>query len=153
MREWTYMRCKCKKSLSIRTADILRSNEGASIVLVTIISILVVASVIILSINVNTLISSADKQYFRDQAYESARTMGSSIDDLINENKLNLEDHADGTELISDSSNNIEVTVTVSEVTTSANTYTVSITAKAGSEEYVYTATYYGSNNVYMRVN
>lgn len=147
------MRCKRKTTLSKRTAGILRDNEGASIVLVTIISILVVTSVVILSVNVNTLISSADRQYFRDQAYEAARTMGSSLDDLINENKLNLEDHANGAELISDSSNNIEVTVTVSEVTTSANTYKVAVAAKAGSEEYIYTATYYGSNNVYMRVD
>lgn len=146
------MRCKFKTALSRRTADILRGNEGASIVLVTIISIIVVASIIILSINVNTLMTSADRQYFRDQAYEAATTMGSAIDGLINQNKLPLDKYADR-EVIRDSSNSIDVIVEVETVETSVNTYTVKVTASSAGEEYIYTAAYYGANTTYMRVS
>jgi hypothetical protein len=147
------MRRKCKKALSTRTTDILRSNEGASIVLVTIISVIVVASIIILSINVNTLVTSADRQYFRDQAYEAATSMGSAIDGLVNENKAPLDDYAEIPELINDTSNNINVTVKVEAVENATNTYTVIVTATSAGEEYIYTATYFGTGTTYMRIS
>ncbi len=147
------MKRKYKTVLPERTAEILRSKEGASIVLVTIISILVVASIIVLSINVNTLITSADRQYFRDQAYEAARTMGQAVDGLINEGKLPLEEYIAVDELIKDTSNNVNVVVKVEEVTSSSNTYSVVVTANSAGEEYVYTATYFGSGKTYMRVS
>ncbi len=152
MSELADMRRKCKTALSKRTADILHSNDGASIVLVTIISIIVIASILVLSVNVNTLMTSADRQYFRDQAYEAATSMGSAIDGLINQNKLPLDKYADR-ELISDSSNNVDVTVTVKALDTSVNTYTVTVTATTAGESYIYTATYYGANTTYMRVS
>lgn len=147
------MRRKWKKLLSIRTLDILQSNEGASIVLVTIISIIVVASIIILTVNANTLITSADRQYFRDQAYEAATSMGSALDGLINESKLPLEDYTEIPELINDTSNNINVIVKVDAVDTATNTYTVTVTATSAGEEYIYTATYFGSGTTYMRIS
>ena len=147
------MRRKYKTALTGRTTDILRSKEGASIVLVTIISILVVASIVVLSINVNTLITSADRQYFRDQAYEAARTMGSAIDGLINDGKLPLEEYDGIPELINDSSNNIKVVVKVEAVENVTNTYTVIVTSTVAGEQYIYTATYFGSGKTYMRVS
>lgn len=146
------MRCRNKTSLIRRTARILRNEEGASIVLVTIISIIVVASVIILAINVNSLIASADKQYSRDQAYEAAKSMGSSFDTIISKGQMDLKAFADGSEVFSDSSQNIDVKVKVKS-TGQVDTYTLIVTAETNNEEYVYTATYYGSGKTYMRIS
>lgn len=145
------MRRRNKTSLINRTAGILRNEDGASIVLVTIISIIVVASVIILSINVNTLIASADRQYFRDQAYEAATSMGLAIDKIISNNQLELKDYADGSVILSNSSDTTEVNVTVKPA--GIDLYTVTVTAETADETYIYTATYYGSNKSYMRVS
>ena len=145
------MRRRNKTSLINRTAGILRNEDGASIVLVTIISIIVVASIIILSINVNTLIASADRQYFRDQAYEAATSMGLAIDKIISNNQLELKDYADGSVILSNSSDTTEVNVIVKPA--GIDLYTVTVTAETADETYIYTATYYGSNKTYMRVS
>ena len=70
-----------------RFTVILRGNEGASIVLVTIIAILIVTGVIILRTTTSALWASADKQLNQDQAYEMATSMGNSLDGIIVGNK------------------------------------------------------------------
>ena len=148
------MKCMFKKALRRRIAGILRDNEGASIVLVTIISIIIVTGIVILTTSVNTLTASADRQYFQDQAYMAASSMGSSIDSLIN--SLSLESYEDidnGVVLVHDdkAGYNIDVEAKVRRI--SADTFVVTVTAKASNETYVYTATYCGSNKNYMRVS
>jgi len=158
-RDPVVMKCRYKTSLKRRTADILRNEDGASIVLVTIISIIIVASVVILSVNVSSLKASADKQFYHDQAYEAARTMGLAIDGLISENKVDLKSASTGSEskiygneLFSDNSNNIEVHVYV-KTGAEAETYCVNVAANAGTEDYVFTATYIGSGTSYARLS
>ena len=139
-----------KSVLMKRTSDILRSNDGASIVMVTIIAVIIVAGVIILSINSSTLLAFADRQYSKDQAYEAATTMGMAIDEHISKGGIELDDH-DGEVIISDSSNNIDVTAVVDCI--ADNTYVVRVTALSRGSEYVFEATYTGSGSTYLRVS
>lgn len=148
------MKCMFKTALKRRTAGVLRDNEGASIVLVTIISIIIVTGIVILTTNVNTLTASADRQHFQDQAYMAASSMGSSIDSLINTLSLESLDGIDnGVVLIHDdkAGYNIDVEAKVRRI--SLDTFVVTVTAKASGETYIYTATYCGSNKNYMRVS
>lgn len=136
-------------------ADVLRDNEGTSLVLVTIIAIIIVTSVIVLTVNVNTLIASANQQYNQDQAYEAARSMGSSLDDLINEHKLALDSFITESNkevmLVSDNGSFIEVEAKVKS--TSTDTYVITVTANTSNQTYVYSATYCGSGTTYIRVS
>ena len=155
MSEKADMRRVNKTSLNGRVADILHNNEGASLVLVTIIAIIVVTSIVVLSVNVNTLWASADKQYYQDQAYEASKSLGSAIDTLISNQKLTLADYS-GTVMFSDEFENIHVKARVED--RGSGYYDVIVTAKTPNEEspvaeYAYTATYYGSGKTYTRVN
>jgi len=148
------MKCVLKTSLRSRTSSILRDNEGASLVLVTIIAVIIISSVIILSVNVNTLIASANQQYNQDQAYEAARSMGSALDKLINDHKLALDSFLDGNKeatLISDEGSFVTVEAKVKGTLT--DTYVITVTATASEEKYIYSATYFGSGTTYMRVS
>ena len=146
------MKRQNKTVLYRRAKDILRNNEGASIVLVTIISILVVTSVIILSVSVNTLMASADKQYYQDQAYEAAKSMGSALDSLIAGGNLPLDEY-NGQVLVSDEDPENLVKVNAVARSKNAQNCDVIITAKAADEEYVYTLTYFKSGKMFMRVS
>ncbi|MBQ3123454.1 MAG: hypothetical protein IJC14_04770 [Firmicutes bacterium] len=117
--------------------------------MVTIIAVIIVAGVIILSMNSSTLLAFADRQYAKDQAYEAATTMGMALDEHISNGGINLASH-DGEVIISDSIYNISVTAVVDCIAT--DTYVVSVTALSHGSEYVFTATYTGSGTTYMRV-
>ena len=66
-----------------RTAHILSNNEGASLVLVSILAIIVLTAVVILRITTSTFMASSNRQLNQDQAYELAASLGESIDILI----------------------------------------------------------------------
>lgn len=153
-KEQADMKCIYKTAFRHRTSGILRDNEGASLVLVTIMSIIIVTSIVILTTNVNTLITSADRQYYQDQAYIAASSMGSSVDALIN--TLSLETYEDidkGVLLIRDDNAGYNIKVEAWVIRSSAETFVVTVTAQASGETYIYTATYCGSNKNYMRVS
>lgn len=139
-----------KSVLMKRTSDILRSNDGASIVMVTIIAVIIVAGVVILSINSSTLLAFADRQYSKDQAYEAATTLGMALDEHISKGGIELDKH-DGQEIVTDSYNGIDVIARVDCKGT--DTYVVSVTALSRGSEYVFTATYTGSGSTYLRVS
>ena len=138
-----------KRVLTKRVSDFLRSNDGASIVLVTIIAVIIVVGVIVLSINSSTLLAFADKQYSKDQAYEAATSLGVTLDEYISRGTLELDDHA-GEEIFTDELNGISVTAIVEDLNN--NTYAVVVTADSHSSQYVFTAKYTGSGSAYMRV-
>ena len=138
-----------KSGLMKKTSDILRSNDGASIVMVTIIAVIIVAGVVILSINSSTLLAFADHQYSKDQAYEAATTLGMTLDEYISKGGIELDQH-DGQEIVTDSYNGIDVIARVDGKGT--DTYVVSVTALSRGSEYVFTATYTGAGTTYMRV-
>lgn len=68
------------------------NNEGASLVLVAILAIVVLTAVVILRVTTSTFMASANKQLNQDQAYELAASLGSSIDELIADGKYSLDD-------------------------------------------------------------
>ena len=79
-----------KMTIGRRAEGILRDNEGASLVLITVIAIIILTSVVILRVTTSTLWASADKQRTQDKAYVEATTMGASIDYLISDGTINL---------------------------------------------------------------
>ena len=111
---------------------ILNSNDGTSIVLVTIIAIIIITCVIILRVTTSTLWASADRQYYQDQAYMRATSLGQSIDALIKTNNYTL---TPGTTYID--GNKVEITQNAS-----TGKYTVTVTSSVGNVEYQYTAVY-----------
>ncbi len=80
-----------RDNLIKRTAAILGNNEGASLVLVSILAILVLLSVVILRLATTTFMASSNRQLNQDQAYELAASLGASIDALIDEGKYDLD--------------------------------------------------------------
>jgi hypothetical protein len=142
-----------KKSLMKRTCGILRSNEGTSLVLVSIIAIIIVAGVVILHVTTSSLWASADLQRYQDQAYVLATSMGDSIDDLVDAGKMDLSSYAANHTVITDDNLSAQtVVVTVSQ--NSSGNYEVTVTATAGNgmATYIYKATYRGSGTSYSRV-
>jgi len=141
-----------KTSLVRRTSGILRSNEGTSLVLVSIIAIIVIAAVVILHVTTSSLWAAAELQRYQDQAYVLATSMGDSIDDLIAQDKIDLSSYTSSSSFITDSSLPAS-TVTASVVQRNGN-YVVTVTAVVGNgtATYVYTATYSGSGTHYSKV-
>ena len=80
-----------------RTASILGNNEGASMVLVAILAIVVLTAVVILRVTTTTFMASANRQLNQDQAYELAASLGASIDRLIKKDKYSIADAPDNT--------------------------------------------------------
>ncbi len=128
------MKCKRKTTVSHSISSILRSNEGTSIVLVTIIAILIITGVVILRITTSSLWASADKQYNQDQAYVMATTLGTSVDNLIRDNSINLASYSSTVTWNVDSS--------VITIAPHGEGYLVTVTSKVGSASYVYSAYY-----------
>ena len=130
------MRRQVKKTIGIKY--ILRDNEGASIVMVSIIALIIVVGVIILRITTSSLWASADKQYNQDQAYIAATSLGEAIDGLLVDGYL--------------PPNNIDgVPVSFNQVG-DTDYYTLEITASYGGASYTYSANYKKSGTSYRRV-
>lgn len=144
------MRRVNKTSLAGRTASILRDNQGASMVLVTIIAILVITAVIILRMVTSSLLASSDKQYNQDQAYMLATSMGTTIDDLIQEKVIVLTDYNDpnGRVILSNNPSKLpNATVTVTVIPSGSTGYIVNVEAKVGQASYMYSAFYSRAGN------
>lgn len=97
-----------RDNLIKRTAQILSNNEGASLVLVSILAIIVLTAVVILRITTSTFMASSNRQLNQDQAYELAASLGESIDILIERGDYNIQDQTvapDGTSIYSSTAN------------------------------------------------
>lgn len=138
----------------------LRDNEGASIVLVTIIAILIITAVVILRTTTSALWASADKQLNQDQAYEMATSLGNSLDELIVNNKsVALADIAAGNGVIipetavSDLAN-ASVSASVKPLNDEDNNrvYIVTVEAKVADATHEFSAQYSGSGTNYQRI-
>ncbi len=135
------MKRKEKTSLIRRTSRILNDNEGASLVLVSIISIIIVVSVVILRTTTSSLWASADKIYLQDKAYVMAVSMGDSIDALIHDGTIALTDITEPTAVVPSGSlpDPIEVLISPEE---EGEGYFVTVRATGGNSEYIYSAYY-----------
>lgn len=143
------MRRISKTSAGIRTAHILKSNDGASIVLVSIIAILVITAVVILRMSTSSLMAGSDKQYRQDQAYMMATSMGASLDNLIVTKTIRLTNYTDpnGTVIITDSPTSIPNSSVTATVTPSGVGYVLQVEAKVAGETYIYSAYYSRAGN------
>ena len=135
-----------KTILTRRIKDVLGSSEGASIILVSIISILIITAVIILRITTSSLWASAGKQYNQDKAYMMATTLGESIEDLLNSGKLTDLTTMNGK---SETVEGADVTIAVVE---NGDYYTLTVTSTVAGSVYQYKAVYKIVRGSYMRV-
>ncbi|MBP3809218.1 MAG: hypothetical protein ILA15_00680 [Clostridiales bacterium] len=143
------MRRISKTSAGLRAAHILKSNDGASIVLVSIIAILVITAVVILRMSTSSLMAGSDKQYRQDQAYMMATSMGASLDNLIVTKTIRLTNYTDpnGTVIITDSPTSIPNSSVTATVTPSGVGYVLQVEAKVAGETYIYSAYYSRAGN------
>ena len=142
------MRRMSKTSAGRSAAYILKSNDGTSIVLVTIIAILVITAVVILRMSTSSLLAGSDKQYRQDQAYMLATSMGNSLDNLIVTKTIRLTDYTNpnGTVLITDTPSLPKSSVTAT-VTPSGVGYVLEVEATVAGETYIYSAYYSRAGN------
>ena len=128
-----------------RTAEVLGSNEGASLVLVSVLAILVLVAVVILRLATTTFMASANRQLNQDQAYELAASLGASIDDLIEAGKYDLDSVVSDKQIyerttFSGFPANSSVTA---KIYVEEHVKILIVTAKVGKAQYVYTKEYY----------
>ena len=142
-----------RDNLIKRTAAVLGNNEGASLVLVSILAILVLLAVVILRLATTTFMASANRQLNQDQAYELAASLGSSIDELITSGRYDL-DSIDEDRFENDNKQIYKNTslpglpksssvVAEIDVDNDKHVKILIVTAKVGQAKYVYTKEYY----------
>ena len=81
-----------RNNLIKRITSILGNNEGASMVLVSVLAIIVLTAVVVLRVATTTFMASTNRQLNQDQAYELAASLGESINLLIEEDKFLIYD-------------------------------------------------------------
>ena len=131
-----------------RTASILGNNDGASMVLVAILAIVVLTAVVVLRVTTTTFMASSNRQLNQDQAYELAASLGASIDKLIEKDKYSIAD-APVDEPIYNQSNftdlpDASVVANVTDIKSGGVVVgkLLTVTAKVGKAQYVYTKEY-----------
>ncbi len=146
------MNCRHKSTICRNISGILQNRNGASIVFVSIIAIIILTGVVILRVTSSSLWASADKQYSQDKAYMMATSLGDSIDALVNDGTINLESYNGLNQMIifEENVSNEEVTATVSSMD---NGYLVEVKADIPNAVYIYRAFYYKSETTgkYLR--
>ena len=138
-----------RDNLIKRTAAVLGNNEGASLVLVSILAILVVTAVVILRVTSSTYMASANRQAKQDQAYELAASLGESIDELIENGKYDISVVPDGKQILKvghGTSHHLSglpaKSYAVAEVSNITGGKRLKVTAVVGNAEYIYTKEY-----------
>ena len=146
------MKCKHKSTIYRNLSEILQNENGASIVLVSIIAIIILTGVVILRVTTSSLWASAGKQYSQDKAYLMATSLGDSIDALVDDGTIVLESYngMNPTIIFEEEVSNEKVTATVSQ---SENGYLIEVKADIPNAVYIYRAFYYKSetSGTYLR--
>ena len=148
-----------RNNLIKRTAQILRNNEGASMVLVSVLAIIVLTAVVVLRVATTTFMASTNRQLNQDQAYELAASLGESINLLIEEDKFLIYD-VTLDEYVTDSDTGVTTyyktiynqngfeglpdasVVAIVTETNDGNGRILEVTADVGNAEYIYTREY-----------
>lgn len=142
-----------RNNLKDRITRILGNNDGASLVLVSVLAIIVLTAVVVLRVTTTTFMASANRQLNQDQAYELAASLGESIDLLISEGKYDIYkiDLPEGKKTIyslTNQDNKLEglskdasVSAVVSK-TEDGEGRLLTVTANVGTAEYVFTREY-----------
>ncbi len=119
------------------------NNEGASLVLVAILAIVVLTAVVILRVTTSTFMASANRQLNQDQAYELAASLGSSIDELIADGKYSLDDIDSDKTIYSHSGfSGLPNASVEAMIDVEPDVKVLRVTAKVGKAQYVYTKEY-----------
>jgi hypothetical protein len=130
-----------------RTREVLSNNEGASLILVSILAVIVLTAVVVLRVTTSTFMASSNRQLNQDQAYELAASLGESIDILIERGDYNIQNETSGKEIYSSVTNDDKFTglpdaKVVAKVTDIAGGKKLTVTANVGNAEYVYVKDY-----------
>ncbi|MBR5180631.1 MAG: hypothetical protein IKW88_00065 [Clostridiales bacterium] len=138
-----------RDNLFNRTASILGNNEGASMVLVAILAIIVLSAVVILRVSTTTFMASSNRQLNQDQAYELAASLGASIDKLVEEDKYSIADVPNDTSIYNQSNfaglpdSSVEAKVTdIKDASNNVVGKLLTVTGKVGKATYIYTKEY-----------
>ena len=145
-----------RDNLIKRTAQILSNNEGASLVLVSILAIIVLTAVVILRITTSTFMASSNRHLNQDQAYELAASLGESIDILIERGEYDIQKQSvapNGTSIYSSTDNGVDfsglpdgssVNAVVTNITEGGEVVGKRLTVKSevGAAEYTYIKDY-----------
>ncbi len=117
--------------------------------LVAVIAIIVLTSVVALRVATTTFMASANRQYNQDQAYELAASLGASIDVLISEGRIDLDDYKNSKNLYTQhrfdklpAPNNASEHALTADIKVETGVKKVVVTARVGQAEYVYTKEY-----------
>ena len=146
--KWIYakehdMRRIRSDNLKKRITGILGNNEGASLVLVSVIAILVLTAVVILRVACTTFMASANRQLNQDQAYELAASLGDSIDVLISEGKFDLGGITSDETIYDESGfSGLPDTSVKAQIIVGTDVKTLKVTSKVGKAEYTFTREY-----------
>ena len=136
-----------RDNLIKRTREVLSNNEGASLILVSILAIIVLTAVVVLRVTTSTFMASSNRQLNQDQAYELAASLGESIDILIERGDYNIQNETSGKEIYSSVTNDdkfigLPDAKVVAKVTDIAGGKKLTVTANVGKAEYVYVKDY-----------
>ena len=132
-----------KKSLIDRVRSVLSDTEGASLVLVTIISIIIITGIVILRVTTSSLWATADKQLNQDRAYMMAVTMGDAIDKRISDGTITDLSTLNGfedTDYIQAAIQNSSIKISTEE--TSSGYWIITINSQVADATYEYKLTY-----------
>ena len=137
-----------RDNLIKRTASVLGNNDGASLVFAAIVAIIVLTAVVILRVTTTTFMASANRQLNQDQAYELAASLGSSIDELIEDERIDLSTFSSDTTLLDTEAANYKfenmsnASVKAEIVVKTDLVKILKVTANVGKAQYVYTKEY-----------
>lgn len=135
-----------RNNLIKRSALILGSNEGASMVLVIILAIIVLTAVVVLRVTTGTFMASSNRQLNQDQAYELAASLGESIDVLVSAGKYDIYSVSDNTTIYTQDSGftnlpDASVTAVVTD-TEDGKGKVLTVVSHVGDASYEYTREY-----------
>ena len=136
-----------RDNLIKRTREVLAGNEGASLVLVSILAIIVLTAVVVLRVTTSTFMASSNRQLNQDQAYELAASLGESIDILVERGDYDIQKESSGNTIYSSVTNGDTFTgmpdaKVVAKVTDISGGKKLTVTANVGAAEYVYVKDY-----------
>ena len=137
--------------------QIIKSNRGSSLVLVSALTVIIIAITVALRVTAGMIMASANMQLNQDQAYELAYSLGNSLEEKIlnpdptaapGTTKTQLE-LVDNTVLVDMSGFDGLPGASVKAVVKkdSDGRFVLTVTSKVGKADYIWTAIYKGSKD------
>ena len=138
--------------MTLPVTRVLKSNRGSSLVLISALTVIIIALTVSLRIAAGMIMSSANNQLNQDQAYELAVSLGNSLESRIINPDANTGAAAgleliDGDKLVdmSDFDGLPKSNVTAEVKKDGTDRYVLTVTSKVGSASYIWKGIYKGS--------